>query len=232
MVPTPFRPWPSSTPPPSRTFHPLLKPKDFPGFSKRDLRNFERYYSSQLELHKSPEKKVGWQTAESQRLRFEALAAVAPLEKTEILDVGCGLGGFWSYLKSRKIRADYTGVDLFPRVIREARQIHPEVRFEVRSILGRPFRARSFDYSFLSGVFNVRVRDNWKYMREILTAVLKQSRKAVAFNVLNSEAGLKEPDRFFVSPRALAALGSRLGVSRVQLLDHYHPMDLTLFLYK
>ena len=106
------------------------------------------------------------------------------------------------------------------------------MRFEVRNILGRLFRAGSFDYSFLSGVFNVRVRDNWTYMRKVLTAVLKQTRKAVAFNVLNAEAGLKEHDRFFVSPRALAAFGSRLGTKRIHLLDHYHPMDLTLFLYK
>jgi hypothetical protein len=127
---------------------------------------------------------------------------------------------------------DYTGVDLFPNVIREARLSHPDVRFETRNILRRPYRAEVFDYSFLSGVFNVKIRDNWKYMRSLLTGALKQTRRAVAFNVLNTESGLMEKDRFTVDPRKLVVFGKSLGVSKSHLIDHYHHLDLTLFLYK
>ena len=212
--------------------HPRFHLKDFPGFSGKDLLALERYYHSQLTGQSAPEKRVGWQTPGSQRVRFEALCAVGPLNGAKVLDIGCGLGAFWGYLKENKIRADYTGVDLFPNVIREARKIYPEARFQVRRLLSRPFRSRSFDYCFLSGVFNVRVKDNWAYMRAILMSALKQSRKAVVFNVLNAEAGLKEKDRFSVEPKELVAFGRGLGVSRVHLLDHYHHLDLTLFLYK
>ncbi len=205
---------------------------DFPGFSAEDLRSLELFYSSQLSRYQSPEQRVGWQTQESQRVRFEALSSVAPLTGSKILDLGCGLGAFWGYLKEKSLSLDYTGVDLFPNVIREARQYYPDARFESRVILSKPFPVRTFDYSFLSGVFNVRVWDNWKYMRELLSCVLRQTKRAVAFNVLNAEAGLREPDRFTARARDLASLGRRLGVSRVHLLDHYHPLDLTLFLYK
>lgn len=208
-----------------------FQPKDFPGFSARDLKALELYYSRQLAGHQAPEKRVGWQTAESQRVRFEALAQVGPLAGARVLDVGCGLGAFLDYLNGQSIGALYTGVDLFPNVIREARRAHPEARFEARNIYRRPFPEGSFDYAFLSGVFNVKVRDNWEYMRSVLTSALRQSRKAVAFNILNSEAGLREPDRFTVASRDLVAFGRRLGVSRVHLLDHYHHLDLTLFLY-
>jgi len=61
---------------------------------------------------------------------------------------------------------------------------------------------------------------------------IKQSRKAVAFNALNAEAGLKEKDRFTVHPKDLVVFGKSLGASRVHLIDHYHHLDLTLFLYK
>jgi SAM-dependent methyltransferase len=175
---------------------------------------------------------VGWQTAGSQRVRFEALTQVGPLKGSKVLDVGCGLGGFWGYLKEENIPVDYTGIDLFPNAIREAKQLYPEAKFEVRRLLTRPFPVRSFDYSFLSGVFNVKVRDNWEYMRALLGSVLKQTKKAVAFNALNTEAGIRESNRFTVMPRELAAFGRRLGASRVHLMDHYHHLDLTLFLYK
>ena len=206
--------------------------KDFPGFSARDLRALELYYATQLARYHSPEQRVGWQTAESQKIRFETLTAVGHLKGAKVLDVGCGLGGLWGYLREEKIAVDYTGIDLFPNVIREARQLFPEARFETRILLSHPYPVRSFDYSFLSGVFNVKVQDNWEYMKALLTTVLRQSKKAVAFNVLNAEAGLREGNRFTVIPRELVAFGRRLGVSRVHLMDQYHPLDVTLFLYK
>jgi SAM-dependent methyltransferase len=210
----------------------LFSLKDFPGFSARDLRALELYYSSQLNQRLTPEQRVGWQTAESQRIRFEALAGVGSLEGTKILDVGCGLGAFWDYLKRQKTAVDYTGVDLFPNVIREAKRMNPDARFEARNLIRQPFMPRSFDFSFLSGVFNVKVRDNLEYMRVLLASVLKQTKKAVAFNLLNAEAGLIESNRFMMTPRDLVAWGRRLNVSRVHLIDHYHHLDLTLFLYK
>jgi len=206
--------------------------KDFPGFSAKDLKDLERYYAEQLHGHEAPERRVGWKTAESQRVRFEALTRVAPLKHSKVLDVGCGLGAFSGYLKDQEIPVKYTGVDLFPGVISEAKKIYPDARFEARPILRRPFPARTFDYSFLSGVFNVRVKDNWKYMEALLACVLKQTKKAVAVNVLNAESGLKESDRFMVTPKELVRFGRSLKVKRTYLMDHYHHMDLTLFLYK
>ena len=206
--------------------------QDFPGFSRNDLQNLERYYRHQLRDFDAPEKRVGWNTAQSQRVRFEALTSVGPLRGAKILDIGCGLGAFWGFLRERKLRVDYTGLDLFPNMVQEAQRLYPEAKFEARLILSRPYPPRRFDYSFLSGVFNVKVEDNWKYMRAILLSALRQSRKAVAFNVLNTHAGIREKDRFTVDPKELVAFGRGLGVSRVRLMDLYHHLDLTLFLYK
>ena len=165
-------------------------------------------------------------------MRFEALTWVAPMKQAKILDVGCGLGAYWGYLKDQEVRVKYTGIDLFPNVIQEAKTIYPDARFEVRNLLARPYPTRSFDYSFLSGVFNVKVQDNWTYMRALLRQVLKQTKKAVAFNALNADSGLKESNRFLVTPKEIVTFGRSLGVKRAHLLDHYHHLDLTLFLYR
>jgi SAM-dependent methyltransferase len=212
--------------------HSLFHVKDFPGFSLNDLKNLERYYSDQRTRHVLPEKRVGWLTAESQKVRFEALASVGPLAGKKVLDIGCGLGGFYGFLKEQGIGVDYWGVDLFPPIIEDARKHHPGVHFESRVLLAQPYPSRSFDNVFLSGVFNVKVRDNWRYMRALLKCALRQSRRAVAFNVLNAEADLREKDRFSAHPKELVSFCRKLGPSRVHLLDHYHPMDITVFLYK
>src|SRR5690242_11931798 len=113
----------------------FLSLKDFPGFSAENLKDLENYYAAQLHAHEAPERRVGWKTAESQRVRFEALTRVAPLKNSKILDVGCGLGAFWGYLKEQEIPVKYTGVDLFPGVISEAKKIYPEAKFEARPLI-------------------------------------------------------------------------------------------------
>jgi SAM-dependent methyltransferase len=211
---------------------PSLRLEDFPGFSPKNLKDLEKYYQTQLLRHETPEKKVGWKTLESQRVRFEMLTWVAPLKRAKILDIGCGLGGFWAYLKEQEVPVRYTGVDLIPEMIEEAKALHPDAHFSARNILRHPYPARSFDYCFLSGVFNVKVQDNWAYMKAVLSQALRQSKKAVAFNALNSDAGVKESNRFWVGPKELSAFGRSLGVKKTHLMDHYHHLDLTLFLYK
>ena len=213
-------------------FRSLFRLKDFPGFSAKDLRALEEYYDAQLTGHQTPALRVGWKNPKSQRVRFENLIKVGPIQKSKILDVGCGLGAFRGFLKDRRISVDYTGVDLFPATIVEAKRFYPDARFEARVLTARPFAPGRFDYVFLSGVFNIKIRDNWKYMGAVLKNVLRQTKKAVAFNVLSGASGLKEFNRFTVLPGELVSFGKNLGVARTRLLDHYHHLDLTLFLYK
>ncbi|URN04110.1 class I SAM-dependent methyltransferase [Actinomadura madurae] len=48
-----------------------------------------------------------------------------------VLDVGCGPGTVTAYLAERGL--DVSGVDLSPRMIENARRLHPECRFAVAS---------------------------------------------------------------------------------------------------
>ncbi|MGW7264453.1 class I SAM-dependent methyltransferase [Streptomyces sp. NPDC054842] len=48
-----------------------------------------------------------------------------------VLDVGCGPGTVTAYLAERGM--DVSGVDLSPRMIENARRLHPECRFDVAS---------------------------------------------------------------------------------------------------
>lgn len=56
-----------------RLAQPALRLEDFPGFSQKNLYDLEKYYQTQLRQYRLPEKRVGWKTMESQKVRFEAL---------------------------------------------------------------------------------------------------------------------------------------------------------------
>lgn len=59
-----------------------------------------------------------------------------------VLDVGCGPGTVTAYLAERGL--DVSGVDLSPRMIDNARRLHPECRFSVASATELDFAEASF----------------------------------------------------------------------------------------
>jgi len=72
---------------------------------------------------------VDWASAEAQQIRFAVLADNVPLDGQSLLDVGCGLGDLWMYLKGRGISVNYCGVDLLDEMTDAATRRNPDGRF-------------------------------------------------------------------------------------------------------
>lgn len=80
----------------------------------------------------------------------------------KILDAGCGYGSMVKILP--KIDLDYTGIDLSPDLIQEARKLHPYLanRFVVGRLENLPFEDRQFDFAIARSVDGM-IRDNLGY---------------------------------------------------------------------
>ena len=70
-----------------------------------NLRKIEKYYEASLTKFKSGSNAVNWKDKKTQELRFEKLCEVGNLKNKKVLDVGCGLGEFYNYLKKKKLNA-------------------------------------------------------------------------------------------------------------------------------
>ena len=71
------------------------------------------YYLPKLNYEKSESGCLGWENQEAQELRFKVLERVI-FPHASILDVGCGLGNLYDYLRNRGYNFGYTGVDILP----------------------------------------------------------------------------------------------------------------------
>ena len=80
-----------------------------------------------------------------------------------ILDIGCATGGFVNVFRQYEPTISYTGVDISPDMIRQARILHPGIRFEAADGNHLPFDDNSFDIVFSAGALHMA--PNW---REIL----------------------------------------------------------------
>lgn len=206
------------------------------------------YYEDLLGRYGDSFRTLDWKSAESQKLRYAVLLYIfyltQRLKDISILDVGCGLGHFYGYLKEEDLiardRIDYTGYDISAKLIERAQKLYPEAKFLMKDILEE--EAQSFDYVFCSGVFNIILTDegtHLKFVNEMLCRMFAFSKIGLAVNFLSitgihlvPERASTELSRYYYFKPEEIALWARALTDRFILRHDYHPGDFTLYLLK
>ena len=191
-----------------------------------DFDDIAAFFDAQAERHGASPRAADWGSAESQRLRFDVMAAVLPLGGRSVLDVGCGPGGFAGYLAAD---VDYLGVDLSPRMVETAKEHHPEREFRVANILEEDLGEH--DVVVANGIFYRLTDEPEATMRRIVERLWQHARLAVAFSSLSSLAPDPDPGEFHADPFDTARWATSL-TPRVVLRADYHPRDFAVYLYR
>jgi SAM-dependent methyltransferase len=197
-------------------------------------KNIADLYNSRLNAGLPDHKVVGWGSKESQDLRFEMLSQIGCLNDASVLDVGCGLGAFCEFLGNNDSNLSYFhGVDISEKLIIEANQRfkdQPNIKFEWKNILKSPLEIE-YDYAFMSGALNLKMKDNYSYAEEMLSAMFGPSRKGIACNFLSSYADYYADKDFHYEPEKIFSYAKTLG-TRVTLKHDYLLYEFTIFIYK
>lgn len=129
----------------------------------------------------------GWLRG-SQESNFRDLIAITrmtglSLAGSSIMDVGCGTGDLYGFLKERGHKGNYIGIDIFSKVIDLAKAKYPNGEFIIADILNPEFQSKC-DFAFASGAFSARLEtDNYDFL-EAMLSMRMISRLGVAFNFL------------------------------------------------
>lgn len=201
---------------------------------EKTLRSAMFAYFNNLSARYSPDtvERVGWSSRSTQVTRFDILTNIGPLQGRSILDVGCGVGDFYGYLKEKNIEVDYIGYDLIPENCRAATEKYGKELFFDKDILDTTER-KQFDYVVASGIFFLPA-DNWE---DAVTAILKRMfdlcRIGIATNFLSSHSPRKVPTSFYVDPAIVINICSQM--TTVFNLRHDYAAkrnDFTMFAYR
>lgn len=181
---------------------------------------------------------LDWGSKQEQLLRFAVLVDLLHREEdrghswpgdASLLDVGCGLADLRDYLRDPLPGVRYTGVDITPQILREARRRQPAARLVLGDIFGaEPFHPRCFDVVFCSGVFNLDLGNNTAFLSHALPMLLSLSRRCLAVNFLHERAPVKYRHCCYFSPGEIADIVRSEGAD-VEIVDHYLEKDFTLF---
>jgi 2-polyprenyl-3-methyl-5-hydroxy-6-metoxy-1,4-benzoquinol methylase len=206
------------------------------------------YFEGLLDKYGNDHRALDWNSPESQRLRCKILKEILIYGKKasniSVLDVGCGFGDLYGFLKQEKLldrhKIRYTGFDISSKIIGVAKEKYPGAHFEQRDIL----ESRSldkYDYVFCSGVFNIRTTDiehHKDYVFTMLERMYGLVNCGVAINFLSEgrlpaadPEGLNVGRYFYFEPEEIVAY-CRLLTSNYILRHDYHPGDFTVYLLK
>ncbi len=188
-------------------------------------------YSDSFLEHGTSLASLGY-TKEAQDARFSSAFRIGPLENTSLLDVGCGFGLMLEFMRSRKINARYTGIDIAQPMIDTARLRHPDGDFRLLNILDAPIGER-WDWVFLVGAFNATPQQEgwWEYVQQMMRRMYDLCTRGMAADFLSSYVDYRKPGAFHVSPEQVFSFAKTL-TRRVSLCHDYMAYEFMVYLYK
>ena len=142
-------------------------------------------------------------TSKQQQMRFKYLVSCANLNsKDSVLDVGSGLGNFLFYLRNKKLKCNYTGIDFYEEFIKISKKKFRKdkksefLKFDISSQKIK----KKYDWVVLSGTFNDKHRGSQADMLKILTKMFKACRKGIIFNSLSKYVDFEDKTLFYSYP--------------------------------
>jgi len=196
-----------------------------------DERNIN-FYSSLLKKFGQNYNSLNWGSKSSQFKRFEVLASVGINTKDKILDLGCGLGDFYSWLSENIPFVDYHGIDLTYEMVKETRKRYPELLIENKTIFEIDAEKPVYDYIVASGIFYLRKDEPYEYMMKTIGKMFQLCKKGIAFNSLSSWSKEYSKNEFYADPLEIVAEIKNKFTSKIILRHDYHPNDFSIYMYK
>ena len=123
-------------------------------------------YNERLEKYGDDPKTLGWFKGR-QPIRFKVLEEIGILDGSSVLDIGCGFGDLFSFLKEQGINVNYLGIDINPSLIEIAREKYPNIKFKVLDIDNEEIEEK-YDWVVSSGVFNYNMPNSESFIRNML----------------------------------------------------------------
>jgi SAM-dependent methyltransferase len=191
------------------------------------------YYTSRLDQHGTTPRGVDWNGPESHVLRHrQFMRLLEGSSHASVLDLGCGFGDFFSFLRKQGHRGAYIGYDISPNMIVQAEQLHGESADCRWRVGAKP--AESADFAVASGLFNVKgdfPTEAWaNYVRDTIALLANAGRRGFGFNMLSlsSDPERRRPDLYYADATGtLDSCLKRYGRS-VALLQDYGLYEFTV----
>jgi len=190
-------------------------------------------HAAALERHGYGPQALFWQNREVQETRFRVFVQAMVPQPETLLDVGCGFGDFYAFMRQQGIRTDFTGLDISPDMILAARSRFPNACWLEGELLTACLPAESYDVVALSGALNEPIEQADGYARAVIERMWLLARRQVLFNMLHRGCERTARSPFLVARDPDEVLRwCRTHTQQVRVVEGYLPHDFTIVMEK
>lgn len=150
-------------------------------------------------------KTLGWGNEQQQLYRFSQTLHALLNESKSILDIGCGFGDYYDFLKTEELDfKKYLGLDINSDLIAEAKKQHADCEncdFEVFNILEGNKAKTVADIGVMLGVLNLNFKDkidNYEYSYNFITKSYALVKDCLVVDFLSNRFDPDYPNEDFV----------------------------------
>lgn len=180
-----------------------------------------------------------WSSKETQNKRFEILLEIAEIRNASILDFGCGTGGLLEYMNATGADSGirYAGCDIVSEALIVAKKKY-ENQKDARFGFWNEFEGESFDYVFISGVFNNKMTNNREYYQDYLRMLWNHTNKGMAFNMMSAYVDYYDDGLFYEKPETVFSFVKKNLSQYVVLRNDYQikpgviPFEFVVYVYR
>jgi len=202
----------------------------------------KKHYGDLFCRHNDSIHAVQWSDKKTQEIRFKILLESVLEKKSKIVDLGCGLGHLYSFLKSEypEHLESYIGVDFVEEFINTAKSKYCQetnAQFEVLDVQ-KDELPRGFDYFLMSGVFFIKTPQIEKEIALTLQKSFEACQKGIAFNMLSTYVDYQQDIHYHADPKEIFEYCKKNLTPKVIIRHDYRlkentiPYEFTVYLYK
>jgi SAM-dependent methyltransferase len=195
------------------------------------------HYDKCFQEHGDNNLGVDWPNYEDTLVRHQIMLDLIKDEEGSLLDFGCGLGHFYSYLKSTHHfpHIKYSGLDINEGFYNTCKTKYPYLDFYHMDIL-KENTLPNFDYIVCNGTFtekrDLTQEEMMKFFTSAISKLWDKCNKGIAFNLMSKIVDWERDDLFHVSLDELGwFLKNNLSRNFV-IRNDYKLYEYTAYVYK
>ncbi len=197
-------------------------------------RNIQQHYRNLVKKYGDSYLSAQYSSEETQNLRFHHLLRAGNISDKKVLDFGCGTAALAGYIERQGINCQYVGYDFVEEFYPIAQNKYPGARFVSKS----EFVRETYEYIFVSGVFNNRIDNNELFYKNTLKMLFDSAEICVSFNMLSMYVDYFDSDLFYVYPEDVFKFCKTNITPYVSIVNDYSlkrhavPFEFSCYLYR
>jgi len=199
--------------------------------NSKDKENYIKRYNKRYKEHGYSSLSLGWGEHGKQNIRFEVLYNIGIKRDSSILDVGCGFGDFYTFLKEKGWHGNYLGIDIVDNLLHEAKKQNNDINVKNIDILNSNF-IQKYDYVVCSGIFGAKFKheDNYIYIERVLSKMYQLSNKGVVADFISTHVDFQAELNFHADPCEIIKITKNI-TNRVVIRHDYLPFEFASYLH-